>query len=49
VAGKYDGSKKRGPGRPRTAEVIVELILRMADDNPRWGYTRIRGALGNLG
>jgi len=49
VARKYDGSKKRGPGRPRTAEVIVELIPRMADDNPRWGYTRIRGALGNLG
>jgi len=49
VACKYDGSKKRGPGRPRTAGVIVGLILRMADDNPRWMYTRIRGALGNLG
>jgi transposase InsO family protein len=25
------------------------MILRMARDNPRWGYTRIRGALRNLG
>jgi transposase InsO family protein len=49
VARKYDGSKRRGPGRPRTADVIVGLILRMAEENPRWGYTRIRGALANLG
>ena len=49
VAKKYDGSKRRGPGRPRTAEFIVDLIVRMAEENPRWGYTRIRGALGNIG
>jgi hypothetical protein len=49
VARKYDGSSRRGPGRPRTEEVIVELILRMAEENPRWGYTRIQGALSNLG
>jgi len=49
VAKKYDGSKRRGPGRPRTAELIVNLIVRMAEENPRWGYTRIRGALGNIG
>jgi hypothetical protein len=28
---------------------IVDLILRMAQDNPSWGYTRIKGALANLG
>ena len=28
---------------------LVELILRMAQENPSWGYTRIRGALANLG
>ena len=49
VARKYDGSRQRGPGRPRTADAIVELILRMADENPTWGYTRIRGALSNVG
>lgn len=49
VARKYDCSKQRGPGRPRIGAIIVELILRMADENPRWGYTRIRGALSNLG
>jgi putative transposase len=27
---------------------ISELIVRIARDNPRWGYTRIQGALGNL-
>lgn len=28
---------------------IVDLILRMAHENRSWGYTRIRGALANLG
>jgi transposase InsO family protein len=27
---------------------ISQLIVRMAVDNPRWGYTRIQGALANL-
>ena len=30
VAKKYDGSSQRGPGRPRIAVDIQELILRMA-------------------
>ncbi len=49
IARKYDGSKTRRPGRPKTAAHIEGLIIRMARDNPRWGYTRIRGALHNLG
>ncbi len=49
IAKKYDGSQARTPGRPKTAAEIERLILRMARDNPRWGYTRIRGALRNLG
>ncbi len=49
VAKKYDGSQARRPGRPKAAAEIERLILRMAGDNPGWGYTRIRGALRNLG
>jgi len=49
IAKKYDGSKIRKPGRPKTAVEIEELILQMARGNPGWGYTRIRGALYNLG
>ncbi len=45
IARKYDGSKTRRPGRPKTAVEIEALIVRMARENPRWGYTRIRGAL----
>jgi len=32
-----------------TPALIAKLVVRMTVDNPRWGYTRIRGALGNLG
>ena len=49
IAKKYDGSKSRTAGRPKTAVEIEQLIIRMAGDNPCWGYTRIRGALRNLG
>ena len=49
IARKYDGSKKRGPGRPRTAKEIERLVVRMANENRTWGYRRIQGALGNLG
>ena len=50
IAGKFDGSKKRnGPGRPRVNEEIEQLVVRMAEDNPTWGYRRIQGALVNLG
>jgi len=49
IARKYDGSKSRRPGRPKTAVEIEKLIVRMARENPRWGCTRIRGALYNRG
>jgi len=49
IAKKYDGSTSRTAGRPKTAVEIEQLIIRMAGDNPCWGYTRIRGALRNLG
>jgi hypothetical protein len=50
VARKYDGSKQRKmAGRPRTKLEIRKLVLRMAEENLTWGYTRIKGALMNLG
>lgn len=49
IARKYDGTKKRGPGRPSTSPELVELVVRLATENPRWGYTRIRGVLRLLG
>lgn len=49
VAKKYDSSKRRRPGRPATPSTVVNLLLKMAQENPRWGYTRLRGALRNIG
>ena len=49
IARKYDGSGRRGPGRPRGMDTIRRLIVRMAPENCEWGDTRIRGARGNLG
>ncbi len=50
VAKKWDHSHKRksAVGRPRIRQVIVDLILRFAQQNPSWGYDRIQGALANL-
>jgi putative transposase len=49
VAKKYDGTTTRKPGRAKTAAEIEKLILDMASNNPGWGYTRLCGALYNLG
>jgi putative transposase len=50
VAQKWDHSAKRkSVGRPRIRQVIVDLILRFARDNPTWGYDRVQGALANVG
>jgi len=40
---------RQGPGRPRVAQEITDLVLRMARENTSWGYDRIQGALANLG
>jgi hypothetical protein len=36
-------------GRPRVEKTIEDLIVRMAQENPSWGYDRMVGALANLG
>jgi putative transposase len=37
------------PGRPPIDEAIATLVVRMATDNPAWGYQRIQGELLTLG
>ena len=49
IAKKYDGTARRGTARPVRAQDVRQLVVRFAKDNPGWGYTRIRGALHNLG
>ncbi len=48
IAQKYDGSARRGLGRPRVLGIIQRLVVRMAHENRTWGYERIQGALSNL-
>ena len=49
IAEKWNFVHRRRPGRPGIMQKISDLIVRMAHDNRSWGYTRIQGALGNLG
>jgi putative transposase len=50
VARKFDGSKsRRSRGRPSVDKETEEMVVRMAKENPTWGYDRIVGALANLG
>ncbi len=44
IAEKYDGSRNRTKvGRPSITEEIVNLVIKFKEENPRWGYKKIRG------
>src|SRR5450631_382105 len=49
AATRYDTSKRRKPGRPPTVQSITRLTVRLAKENPLWGYRRIHGELTKLG
>src|SRR5450631_3273066 len=49
AARKYDTSKHRRPGRPATVRSIARITIRLARENPLWGYRRIHGELTKLG
>jgi hypothetical protein len=46
VAWKWTYARQR-PGRPNVLPEIRRLTVRMATDNPSWGYTRLQGALSS--
>jgi len=50
IAQKYDGSKNcRNPGRPRISQEITDLVIQFKQENPHWGYTRIKDYVVYLG
>src|SRR5919205_1307214 len=50
ITQKFDGSQQRRQlGRPRVDKEVEQLVVRMAAENPTWGYRRIQGALANVG
>jgi putative transposase len=48
VARKWIYPRKR-PGRPSTRKDICDAVLRLARENPGWGYQRISGELAGAG
>jgi len=43
IAEKYDGSQNRTyAGRPQIRQGVVDLVIRFKQENPRWGFKKIR-------
>jgi putative transposase len=49
VAAKYDGGARSPKGDHGKRKDATTQLLTMAKENPSWGYTRLRGALKNVG
>jgi transposase InsO family protein len=49
VRRKWTFHRPRPSGRPPISAELEALILRLAGENPRWGYRRIAGELAKLG
>jgi putative transposase len=49
AARRCDTSSRRQPGRPATVRSIARLAVRLAQENPLWGYRRVHGELTKLG
>ena len=48
-AGNTTPASGAEPGRPPTVRSIARLAVRLAKENPLWGYRRIHGELTKLG
>ena len=49
IAKKWDYAGRRRTGRPPTAAALRKLVVRLAEENPRWGHRRSQGGLARLG
>ena len=49
AARKYNTSRQRKAGRPPAIRSIARFVVRLAKENPLWGYRRIHGELTKLG